>query len=327
MLGSRLKWMFPLTALLLHGAELPHRGGAQYQLQGQIEDVRTPVRIRLYGAESPFTAFTTSNSRGHFRFRSLQPGTYIVSAFVRRRGEARRTVVLTPSFADAKGVVRVTIPLPPPNPASTSSLERVRRRSTVSVSQLSIPDSARQKYAEAQRDLTRRDIEHATAHLQEAVQIAPKYAEAWNSLGVILYQAHEFSQAEQYFRKALDADPGNWTPAVNLGGALLNLERPAEALEYNRYAVKSRPNDALANSQLGINYFKLGQMEKAEEYLSNSERLDPSHFSHPQLMLAEIYAKRGDRKSTLRELNDFVARFPDSPTAAELKKKLTAIEK
>jgi tetratricopeptide (TPR) repeat protein len=113
---------------------------------------------------------------------------------------------------------------------------------------------------------------------------------------------------------------------VNLGGVLLNLQKPQEALEFNKYALKARPNDALANSQLGINYYRLGQMEKAEEYLTAAERLDPSHFSHPQLLLAEIYARRGDRNSTLRELRDFVKRFPDSTGSDELKKRLTTAE-
>jgi Tfp pilus assembly protein PilF len=320
MRAMRQLWLFPLTALWLHAAQ------GQFELKGQIEEVSVPVHIRLYGTESPFTAFTTSNSHGQFHFRSLQPGTYIVSAFVRRHGEARQTVVVTPSLADSKGIVHVSIPLPPAS-TSTTSLERARRRSTVSVSQLSIPDSARQKLAEAQKDLTRRDIEHAIAHLKEAVELAPKYADAWNGLGVIAYQTRNYSQAEQYFRKALEVDPGNWTPAVNLGGTLLNLNRPAEALDYNRFAATARPNDALANSQLGMNYFHLGQLDKAEEYLRTTERLDPSHFSQPQLMLAQIYAQRGDKSSTLRELRDFISRFPDSPAAAELRKKLEEVEK
>ncbi len=273
--------------------------------------------------EAPFTASTTSNSHGRFRFRSLQPGTYVVTAFIRRHGEARRTVVVTPGLADAKRIVHVNIPLPP----RSTSIERARHRSVVSVSQLSIPEAARQRYADAQKDLSRRDSVQAIAHLKEAVHIAPKFAEAWNALGVIAYQTHDVSQAEQYFRQALAADPGNWTPSVNLGGVLLNLNRPKEALDYNRFAVQARPNDALANSQLGLNYFQLGQMNQAEKYLSAAERLDPSHFSHPQLVLAEIYAKRGDKDSTLRELRDFVTRFPDSPTSSELRKKLVAIDK
>jgi Flp pilus assembly protein TadD len=314
--ARRLILSIPLSALLLHAA------AGRLELDGQIEDVSTPVHVRLYGTDSPFTASATSNSHGHFRFRGLQPGAYIVSAFIRRHGEARRTAVVTGSFADPKGIVRITIPLPPP----TSSVDRARRRSTVSLTQLSIPDSARQKYLESQKDLARRDTEHAIAHLKEAVGLAPKFAEAWNSLGVIAYQTRDYAQAEQYFRKALEVDPGNWTPALNLGGVLLNLGRPKEALDYNRFAAQGHPNDALANSQLGMNYFQLGQFDQAEHYLSAAERLDPSHFSHPQLMLAQIYARRGDKPSTLRELRDFVSRFPDSPTAQEIRKNLDQFE-
>ena len=60
-----------------------------------------------------------------------------------------------------------------------------------------------------------------------------------------------------------------YTSNPNLGGALLNLDRQTEALEYNRYAVKSRPNDALANSQLGINYFKLGRIVRERQLAVN----------------------------------------------------------
>lgn len=306
-----------LSVAILHGAS------ATFEVNGQIEEVKIPVRVRLYGAETPYNAETTSNTHGRFRFRGLQPGTYVISAFVRRHGEARRTVVVTPSLADEKHVVRISIPLPPP----TSAVDRARRRSTVSVTQLSISDAARQKLQESQRALNRRDIKAAIAALNEAVKLSPKYADAWNSLGVIYYQTRDYPQAEQNFRKALEVSPGDWTPAVNLGGVLLNLQRPQEALEYNKFAVKARPNDALANSQLGLTYYRLGQMQLAEQYLSTAERLDPSHFSHPQLLLAEIYARRGDKAATLRELNDFVSRFPDSEAAAELRKRLAAVQK
>ena len=195
------------------------------------------------------------------------------------------------------------------------------------MNQLAIPDAARRKAAEADKDLSKRDIERATQHLKEAVEIAPKYAEAWNSLGVIAYQTQNFTQAEQYFRKAHEADPASWGPTVNLGGVLLNLNRPQEALDFNRAVVEAHPNDALANSQLGMNYFLLGQWDKAQQYLTAAERLDASHFSHPQLLLAEIYARRGDRSSAVREMRDFLRRFPDSPIAGELQKKVQALEK
>ena len=109
---------------------------------------------------------------------------------------------------------------------------------------------------------------------------------------------------------------------MNLGGVLLNLERPREALGYNERAVVRRPNDALANSQLGLSYFNLNQIEPAEKYLKIAVELDPAHFSHPQLTLAEIYAQRGDRNSALDQLRDFLKRHPDSPEESAVRAKI-----
>jgi Flp pilus assembly protein TadD len=314
MSAVRQLWLVFLAPLAVHAAT------GHLALEGQIDDVSIPAHVNLFGTDSPFEASATSNSRGQFHFRNLQPGTYIVSAFIRHHGEARRTVVVTSSFADANGIVRITIPLPP----ETSSVDRARRRSTVSLGELSIPDSARQLLLEAQKDLAKRDTDHAIVHLKKAVELAPAFSEALNSLGVIAYQTRDYAQAEQYFRKAVQAKPGSWTPMLNLGGVLLNLGRPQDALEYNLYAVQSHPNDALANSQLGMNYYQLEQFDQAEPYLAKAERLDPSHFSHPQLILAQIYARRGDKVATLRELNDFIKRFPDDPTALKLRDAIAA---
>ena len=57
-----------------------------------------------------------------------------------------------------------------------------------------------------------------------------------------------------------------------------------------------RPMDALANVQLGVNYVNLRKPDLAVKYLKEAKRLDPGHFSTPQLALYEIYLRSGDRK-------------------------------
>ena len=86
-----------------------------------------------------------------------------------------------------------------------------------------------------------------------------------------------------------------------------------------------RPQDALANSQLGLNYFHLADLERAIHYLREARRLDPAHFSHPQLTLAEIYRQRGDRKAAAAELEDFLSRHPDDPNAEQWRQDLARL--
>jgi tetratricopeptide (TPR) repeat protein len=117
----------------------------------------------------------------------------------------------------------------------------------------------------------------------------------------------------------MEADPTLYEPLVNLGGVLLNLGSLGEACRYNSEAVRRRPNDALAQSQLGLNYLLLNQLEQAEQHLLRACQLDPAHFSHPQLHLAEVYVRRKEFRQAAEQLDDFIHRHPDWPTATKIK--------
>jgi predicted Zn-dependent protease len=57
--------------------------------------------------------------------------------------------------------------------------------------------------------------------------------------------------------------------------------------------------------------------------LIKAKRNDPSHASAPQLTLAEIYARQGQLKKAIRELEDLKSRHPDSPVAVLAEQALT----
>ena len=116
------------------------------------------------------------------------------------------------------------------------------------------------------------------------------------------------------------------SPSVNLGGVLLNEGKPSEALPYNRFAVLSRPHDALANSQLGMNYLMLGDLKSSQGYLEIAKRIDPAHFSYPQLTLARIHLSRNERDLAAQEFRDFLHRHPDAPESARVRQQLAALE-
>jgi tetratricopeptide (TPR) repeat protein len=293
-----------------------------YELTGRIEPpVAMPVF--LHGATAPFESATESDADGRFRFHKISAGTYTLAIATAARGEALETIELSPGTVDSKGRLDIVLRLDD----SRLESEGVRGRgATVSATVLSIPDRAMREYEEAQRCLTRREADRASAHLSRAVELAPQFAAAWNQLGVMAYQARRYSDAESRFRRALDADPEAFEPLVNLGGVLLNLGRPREALGYNERATTRRPNNALANSQLGLTYFDLENPNLAEKYLKTAIQLDPAHFSHPQLTLAEIYVRRGDRASALGQLRGFLEQHPDSPQAAVVRQEIAELQ-
>jgi tetratricopeptide (TPR) repeat protein len=292
-----------------------------YELNGRIVPA-SPATISLFGAATPFHAETVADAQGRFRFRKLDPGSYTVAILIPGHGERRQTIDVGPGAADAKGRVAVTIQ------AADSSLvsrEALRDRTTVSTRQLSIPPSARHEYEDAQRKLARRDVEAAVARLEKAVQIAPQFAAAWNNLGTIAYQTRQYARAEAHFRKALIEDPESFEALVNLGGVLINEHKLDEALAYNSDAIRSRPNDALANSQLGLTYAARGNLDLGQKYLEIAKQIDPGHFSYPQLALARIHLRRNEPAAAAEEYRDFLRRHPDTQEAAGVRKALAEL--
>ena len=288
---------------------------AGFELDGRIEPPAS-LSISLTGTSAPFQSATASDPAGRFRIRNLPAGTYVVSALDPVRGELRETVEVGPGTADSKGRVNFELKLA----RDRFEMERAQAAgAVVSAKTLEVPVKARREYEEAQHSLERREIDKAVAHLTRAVELFPRFTAAWNEQGTIAYQQGNYTHAEECFRKGLDADPDAFEPLVNLGGVLLNLNKSAEALEYNQRAVERRPNDALANSQLGLSYFALGNLDSAEKYLTVARKIDPAHFSNPELVLAQIHMRRNETAQAIADWEDFLHHHPDAPQAARIR--------
>jgi len=291
-----------------------------YELSGRILP-KGRAFVYLYGTTSPYSASTFCFPGSEFRFKKLQPGTYTLAVFMRGRGEARKTVEVGPATADRHRRVAFNLDLKNSDFVFASAL----RPHTVSVKQLSVPDAAWRDYREAQKYLNRHDVEAAEKRLEDAVDRAPQFAPAWNNLGTIAYQQHDYGRAEECFREALAQDPQSYEALVNLGGVLITLHKLDEALTRNSLAVQTRPNDALGQSQLGMTYFSLGQYDLAKKHLEQARQIDPAHFSYPQLVLAEIHLRQGNRHAAADALDDFLAHHPDWPQAPQLRERIAEL--
>ena len=284
---------------------------------------RSRMSVVLVSVDSAFTTQTWADSRGRFKFRKLQPGTYNLSFIVPRHGEIRQTVAVTGSFSDLKGRVEREF---------VYDEEALEARAIpvpgdlVSVRELSISRKARGEYRKARKRLERRDAEGAIEYLEKAVELAPQFVAALNNLGTIYFQKKEYSRAEHYFREALDQEAEAYQPLINLGGTLLAQGRSREALEINRHTQNARPRDALANAQLGFSYFLLGDYDRALTYLKLTKELDPAHFSGPQVSLAEIHLRRSELTAARRELEEFLEYHPDGPQAEKVRNTIQKIE-
>lgn len=200
-------------------------------------------------------------------------------------------------------------------------------RGQISVRELAISEKARGKYDDAQRKIARKDVEGGRKRLREALEIAPEYAAAWNALGAI---APDAGDAEDYFRRAVACDAEHWEAVLNLGGLLLKTGRPEEALGYSERAAHELRGDAEAQAQWGMNLYQLGRLSEAEAAFLAAKRIAPEERSQPRLLpelfLAEIYARRGEKGKARAEIEALLARKPDAALQAVLRAAAARLE-
>ncbi|MBF0462748.1 MAG: tetratricopeptide repeat protein, partial [Magnetococcales bacterium] len=99
---------------------------------------------------------------------------------------------------------------------------------------------------------------------QQAIQLQPDYAEAYNNLGTLLQDAQHGEAAEPFFRHAVYLQPDYAEAHYNLGNLLKSLHRPAEAETAYRQAIQIRPDYAEAHNNLGVLLHGLHRLIEAE---------------------------------------------------------------
>ena len=119
---------------------------------------------------------------------------------------------------------------------------------------------------------------------------------AWYMLGAIYERQKKFDQAEQQFRKVLDANPNNAAVLNYYGYMLANRGiRLDEATSLIQHAVQQEPNNGAYLDSLGWAYYKQNKLAEAEEYLQKAvdrEGHDPTILSH----LGNVYLKLGQNE-------------------------------
>jgi tetratricopeptide (TPR) repeat protein len=152
-------------------------------------------------------------------------------------------------------------------------------------------------------------------------------------LGAIFERQKKFDQAEEEFRKVLNANPRN-TSTLNYYGYMLADRgiRLEEATGLIKRALEDDPNNAAYQDSLGWAYFKQDKLDDAEGLLRQAvtrEGHDPTILSH----LGDVYAKMG--KDSLAEaqwqksLDEWHRVLPadfEAAKMAEVEQKISALK-
>ncbi len=127
-------------------------------------------------------------------------------------------------------------------------------------------------------------VDEAIAHYQMALMIKPDYANAYYNLGVVLASRGQADDAIAHYRKALEINPDYAMAHYNLGAALASRRQVGEAIAHYRKAVEIKPDYEAAHNNLGVVLASRVQLDEAIAHLQKVLEINPeSEAAHYNL--------------------------------------------
>jgi tetratricopeptide (TPR) repeat protein len=149
---------------------------------------------------------------------------------------------------------------------------------------------------------------------QDTVQQAPHNPYAHSDLGMALADAGRTAEAIEHYQEAIRLKPDYAPSYNNLGNALLNLGRTPEAIQQLEHALRLTPDYPSAHSNLGIALYSLARLPEALAHFEEASRLDPNN--------ASIHSDLGNALHALGRIPEAIEHLelalrlkPDSATA------------
>ena len=131
----------------------------------------------------------------------------------------------------------------------------------------SIPGPAIAAFTEGKRLLKDHQADEAIEKLEEAVELAPNYGEAWTELGNAHLEKQQYQEAAGAFDRALKAKPEQTVARYNLAFSLRKLGKHFEASHQYQLYLQQQPNDADAHYGLAESLRAAGdKLAAAEAY-------------------------------------------------------------
>jgi Tfp pilus assembly protein PilF len=201
--------------------------------------------------------------------------------------------------------------------------------SVVSATIATAQPDALKELEKAQADEMNRSFGSAKKHLQKALSIDPKIAEAWYHLGK-LEEKDKPQEALEAFKKSAACDPKYIPPYEHIAALAATQQRWQDVADAANHALELNP---AGTPQIwyfsAVGNYNLGANGLAETSALNALAMDPNHLAAPKTedQLAVILAKRGAYAEALAHLRHYLIYAASGPEADLVKQQIAQLEK
>jgi tetratricopeptide (TPR) repeat protein len=113
----------------------------------------------------------------------------------------------------------------------------------------------------------------ALKEFEQELDLDPTNANAAYEIGEIYRKAGQLEKAQEFFEKALQYYPDFEEAQLGLGGVLIGLRKPEQALPHLQKAIALNPRDDVSYYRLSQAYKALGNTSEQQKSLAEFERL------------------------------------------------------
>jgi Tfp pilus assembly protein PilF len=195
---------------------------------------------------------------------------------------------------------------------------------TISSQQLNIPEKARNELEKGMDAFSKGDSKKAAAHMEKAIQIFPKYAQAYNNLGVIRINQEDKTAAKAAFEKSVEIDDHFAPGFVNLARLLVS-SKESEAVTMLQKGLAIDPNNLEGLALQSRIQLKQSKFDEALATINKVHAMPHENFADVHLIAAEIYQKQNRNAEALAESETYLKEYPDSPRAAQVRQAMAQI--
>lgn len=159
-------------------------------------------------------------------------------------------------------------------------------------------------------------LDQALVHFEKAVELNPKYAEAWNNMGTVYLKLEKWDNGISCFNRALEqllyATPH--FALNNLGEAYRGKGDYGRSIDYYKEALRAEPRFAGAHRGLALTHVAMGDLDAAISSLEKATEYDPE-FAAAYYDLGRAYAGKYNREKALAAFKKVLQLVPDSALA------------
>ncbi|WP_291726031.1 tetratricopeptide repeat protein [Bernardetia sp.] len=147
---------------------------------------------------------------------------------------------------------------------------------------------------------------------EEALKIVPKSPVILYEMALTYFHKRDYKTAIKYSDKVIKSNSTSTEQGYIIKGSALDmLGKTKKSIKLLDGAAKKYPQNHLIRYNLALNYYKIGDLKKAEEELMNSIGLNPEHASS-HLILGFVEYDRGRKIPSMMALNFFLLLEPSS---------------